>query len=329
MKGTSVAHRLTGCPLCGSGRLRARPVPQVWTSDVAFREHRGSYGVSRCRGCSFEFVNPRPNDALLARLYDDASYTYHDPDAALTRGSRAARVLDFVGRYARGRRMLDYGCGAGALLRAAADAGWSATGYDPSGAAVEVCRRQGLVATANLGELPAFGFDAVLLNHVFEHVTDHRQTLEALHRLLGPRGRVFIECPNVRSLRALLSHPWLSRYAGFDERYRAFPIHLSYFSPRTLREVMDKHGFDVERIETWGFGIEELLREPEADPREAAVERELAPKRAREAGLITWALRAGKPFAKAVLRRLILDAGLGENIVVVARASRRWKGPAA
>ena len=160
------------------------------------------------------------------------------------------------------------------------------------------------------------GYDAILLSHVFEHVTDHEQTLASLHELLAPGGRLFIECPNVKSLRARLSHPTLSRHARFDERYRAFPIHLSYFTPKTLTDLLRRCGFDVVESTTWGFGIEELVLPA---PRSPIADRMSTPKLA---GAPERPAHPLKKLAKSVLTKLILEPGLGENIVVVARADR-------
>lgn len=289
-------------------------MPTVWIGEDVFGRHRDAFGITACDGCSFEFVNPRPSDALLGEFYGGMNYTCHDPHATDTVDSRALHALEFMGRQVAGRRLLDFGCGAGVFLRCAVAQGWDATGYDVGGAAIESCRRQGLTVVTELDDIPRGAFDAVLLSHVFEHVTDHRATLAAVARALAPGGRVFIEVPNVKSLRARLSHPLLSRHARFDERYRAFPIHLSYFAPRTLRDVLEQSGFEVVDRVTWGFGIEELVM-PAAS--EAAERPKPAPAASKPAARKP---RPVKKLAKAVLTRLILDTGLGENIMIVARA---------
>jgi SAM-dependent methyltransferase len=310
--------RLHTCPLCGSHELTSGAVPGRWIGEEVFGGYRGTLGLSACAGCGFEFVNPRPNDALLGEFYGGSDYTCHDPQRTDTAGKHTRHVLDFVGRHVEGRRILDFGCGAGVFLRHATDAGWQATGYDLGASAISNCRRQGLDATSDLGALPRGAFDAVVLNHVFEHVSDQVGTLATLHDLLAPEGRLFIECPNVRSLRARLSHPLLSRYANFDERYRAFPIHLSYFSQRTLGRLLETNRFEIEKSVSWAFGIEELLREPASAPRDAARDDGEPTSEARTSRLRSL-MAPIKPVAKAILTRLILEPGLGENLMVVAR----------
>lgn len=321
--------RLLTCPVCGSDDLDARPVPRAWIGEEVFGPYRGQLGLTGCRRCTFEFVNPRPTETLLGRFYGGSTYDCHDPATTDTIDARARHILGFLGDLVPGQRILDFGCGAGVFLRCAKAAGWDATGYDLGDAAIASCRRQDLRVTDQLDELPRAGFDAIVLNHVFEHVPDHGATLATLRELLAPGGRLFLECPNVRSLRARLSHPWLSRAARFDERYRAFPIHLSYFTPRTLADLLARHGFEVERSDTWGYGVDELRREPDRPhgtvPAHRAGEQAAAadardrdrPQARRPSPRDAW--RVAKPYVKRVMRRLVLDTGLGENVVVLAR----------
>jgi SAM-dependent methyltransferase len=320
-----VAVTLSACPVCNAGELRRRAAPYMWIGEDVFGRYRGAFGVSECAACGFEFVNPRPTDAALEAFYGGDDYGCHDPATSDTSNARVSHVLDVAAAHTPGRRLLDYGCGAGLLLRCAEAAGWRATGYDVGGAAIASCRRQGLTVTSDVAELPAGGFDAIVVHHVLEHVTDAAGTLEMLRDRLAPGGCLVIECPNVGSLRARMSYPTLSRYARFDERYRAFPIHLSYFTPRTLSELLARHGFAVERTATLGYGVDELLRDPSwstpgaspatvtATPSEAAPRTPRTPRTRRRTPL--------RRLAGQVLKRLILDTGLGENVMVVARRS--------
>jgi hypothetical protein len=138
---------------------------------------------------------------------------------------------------------------------------------------------------------------------------------------------VFIEVPNVGSLRARLSCPILSRRFGVDERHRAFPIHLSYFSPRTLGVLLRRAGWEVERRFTLGLGVEELFCRAEkaapATPRPVPAD---APRPtsapARRSG---GRLRVLKGAVKA----MILGTGLGENLCVLARPVSPAPAPAA
>lgn len=66
-------------------------------------------------------------------------------------------------------------------------------------------------------DLKPGSFDVIFMNHVLEHIEEPVGLLESLRGLLAPQGRLFIEVPNVRSLRARLSMPTLSRKCGFNK----------------------------------------------------------------------------------------------------------------
>ena len=309
--------------MCGGRELRPRVAPRSWVGERDFGSLRGSLGVSCCAACGFVFVNPRPGAPLLEAFYGGPDYAFHDPCAIASGEPRGLEVLGLLARRLAGRRLLDFGCGAGMLLRCAARSGWVATGFDVAAPAVQACRLQGLDATADLASLPPAGFDAVVLHHVLEHLSEPRQALGAVRALLAPGGRLFVEVPNVRSLRARLSPPLLVRHARFDERFRAFPIHLSYFDPRTLSRLLAAEGFLVEAGTTRGAGLDVLLREPEPGAAAASTAGATVPGAAlaTRPGLLERLVRAAKPVAKPLLRRLLLERGLGENVVVLARVS--------
>ncbi|MBS1857965.1 MAG: class I SAM-dependent methyltransferase [Acidobacteria bacterium] len=110
-------------------------------------------------------------------------------------------VLDFARRYARehpGARILDYGCGAGALVDAGIAAGLDIRGADVFYAGAETRPRGGAIHEMRGGVLPfadaAFGL--VVNNQVMEHVEDLDATLREIHRVLGPGGLVLSVFPS-------------------------------------------------------------------------------------------------------------------------------------
>jgi hypothetical protein len=114
----------------------------------------------------------------------------------------------------------------------------------------------------------------------------------------------------VASLRARLSIPWLSGRFGLDERHRAFPIHLFYFEPRTLKRMVARAGFEVTALETYGIGLDELFYQEgtsscERIPSSSRAERKLS-----------------EPIRRT-LKRVLFELALGENVLAVcaARAS--------
>ena len=308
-------QNLAACPACDGRHLEPLPLPGRWIGASVFDPYRDRLGLCRCDDCGLVFVNPRPAAALLDRFYQGDDYGCHLENRSDEAEETAASQLDAVTEFVPpGGRFLDFGCGGGYLLRNAIARGWRATGYDVGARAIASCRAQGLPVTDDLASLPDRAFDAIYLSHVFEHVAEPGPLVEGLRRLLAPGGRVLIEVPNARSLRARLSLPALSRRTGVDERYRAFPIHLFYYSAPSLRTMLERHGLDVVAHTTRGFGLDELIFD-ELD--------EVQPTPTDAAPTAAPTARGPRSRARQLARAMFLGTGLGENLFFAAtRASR-------
>ena len=104
-----------------------------------------------------------------------------------------------------GDRVLDYGCGDGALLgalhRGAGRRHYDLHGFDPNTLAVELASAalpaNGVQATihGSLASLPAGHFDRVICTEVIEHASDPDALLRELTRVLKPGGRAVVSTP--------------------------------------------------------------------------------------------------------------------------------------
>jgi 2-polyprenyl-3-methyl-5-hydroxy-6-metoxy-1,4-benzoquinol methylase len=309
MKNSTDVISIDACPTCHCRRHEPLPTPGRWIGREVFERQRDRIGLARCTNCGLVFVNPRPAEPLLAEFYGGRTYECHRPNDAGWVRDKANVLLGRVRQHVpRAQRLLDYGCGGGFLLRQALRSGFDAIGLDIGTEARRTCAEQGFRVVADPSELAPGSFDAIVMHHVFEHVPDPRRTLAALQPLLSERGKVLIEVPNVASLRARLSLPWPSQYLGVDERYRAFPIHLWYFEPRTLRRLLDDAGFRVTALETYGIGLDELFFREEESSEPSA------PKDSRPArGVVSDAVRGW-------VKRALYDASLGENLLAIGVA---------
>lgn len=304
------------CPICGLREFRQLSIPGNPIGRPIFGPYLHQFGICRCV-CGLDFVNPRPSTELLNRFYGSRIYDCHKMNQSSEADRHAQALLNSIagqGPYSSDKRLLDFGCGGGYFLAHAAKAGWTATGFDIGEAAIETCHRNQLVATSQFTDLASSSFDVVVLNHVFEHIEEPVELLRSLRTLLNQQGKLFIEVPNVHSARARLSYPLLSRKCRFDERYRAFPIHLWYFSPPTITRLLQNSGFEPVLVTTIGMGLEELIRRE-------------TPEDYRPLPIAGSAQRlAGQGDHKSLLQRtkdliktLFYGWGLGENVLVGAR----------
>lgn len=111
-------------------------------------------------------------------------------------------LLSLLGDSLRGR-LLDVGCGTGAMLAAAAARGMDTAGLDISDVAVAQARERSPGSELHVGvaeRLPFAdgGFDVVSCVGSLEHVTDPAVALREMRRVCRPDGRLLIIVPNSR-----------------------------------------------------------------------------------------------------------------------------------
>ncbi len=153
--------------------------------------------------------------------------------------------------------VLDVGCGAGAF-GAGLKAEWNRQGrtlavwgveLDTAAAAraAEVLDRV-IVGDAGvvLADLPAGGFDTVILNDILEHVVEPEALLRSLRPLLTTDGCVVASLPNVRHFPNVVNLVIHGRWDYTDEGILD-RTHLRFFTRSSMVDLFTGCGFAVER----------------------------------------------------------------------------------
>lgn len=266
------------CNLCGA---TAR-TPQREVID-----HLGGDGkifqLVKCGSCGLIYVDPRPPDEQLYRYYGQEYYPaapaasqaglarrlYQAVESALRHGvygypgasgpawTRSRPLLSLekllfwlIGRdtnlipFVSGGRLLDVGCGTGEALAAFRDLGWRVSGVEPSEYGAKHAREvHGIdVFTGDLlsAQLEPASFDVICFSNTLEHMSDPMAILRETYRLLAPGGLVVVRVPNADSLEI--------RFFGSEWFAWEAPRHLYHFDSATLRQILAKTGFMVEKI---------------------------------------------------------------------------------
>ncbi len=148
-----------------------------------------------------------------------------------------------------GERVLDLGCGDGALTEKLVEAGCIVTGVDASAEQVEAARARGLDARVEQVEHLPFdgGFDAVFSNAVLHWVHDQHAALTGVARALEPGGRFVGEMGGAGNVKLIVSALMtaLSR-RGIDGE----ALNPWYFpTPDDYRRRLEAVGFAVTDID--------------------------------------------------------------------------------
>jgi len=251
MKNENASRR---CPVCDHDQTR-----------LLFHARRAPGPIVRCQHCDLVFVSPVQNGhsiiwdgpvcapaskALTSADLGDIAGCWElgllpaKADELSALRLNAADVLDRIEQFVTPPgNLLDFGCGWGFFLGCASERNWQPHGLEPlPGHAVHARARFGAtVVTDTLREdtFPSDFFDAITALQVFEHLPNPSGDLAQLHRMLKPGAVILIEVPRIDT--------WTVRLLG--RRHRHFvPDHLNFFSGRTLRLLLETHGFHVSSV---------------------------------------------------------------------------------
>ncbi|RYH36654.1 MAG: class I SAM-dependent methyltransferase [Alcaligenaceae bacterium] len=221
------------CPLCGADDF-----------DVLATTDRHLLGLRTvgCTTCGLLQTNPRPDAAALKVFYEQHYRNVYQgvakPDASYVANYRKDTRLRYTANYlldALDLRddsiLLDYGCGEGSLFAALRASGFRGklAGVEPN---PEFARYAAALGNADVkAELSSFNrLDAVVLNHVLEHLVDPIGVLAEIRCRLVKGGLLYVDVPDA------------DRYESVSDLHLA---HVLHFTSRTLRTTLKAAGFDI------------------------------------------------------------------------------------
>ena len=197
------------------------------------------YRLVRCRKCGLVRSDPAADQASLSELYVRSSFDYGPevPNLRRTYGRYLARAR----ARARGRSLLEIGCGNGFMLEEALAQGYEEVrGVEPSLKAIEAAApavKARIVADIMRPGLFEQGeFDTVCLFQVFDHLPEPGAFLDEVRAVMSHGGVLLCFNHNVGAAS--------SRMLG--EKSPIVDIeHCYLYSPLTMKVILEKHGFDV------------------------------------------------------------------------------------
>ena len=241
------------CNLCGSDDAKV-----LFGKRDKFGIGEDEFNVVECQRCGLLYINPRPTPQEMGRFYPE-TYSWRETleaGSSVTRFFRSmekgyryhllkgevAKVKRYTGRAA--GKVLDVGCGTGDRLDVFRDDGFETFGVETSDSADYA--EQFMKLRVFKGDLlsacfPDRFFDIITLYHVLEHTHDPSEVCREIRRILKEDGFLVIQVPNAESLQFRL---FGERWAGFE-----VPRHLTYFGTKTLRQLLQRAGFEVLEVD--------------------------------------------------------------------------------
>lgn len=239
------------CKLCGGA---SRRLLHRWPVGDAWNPASIELSVWRCDACRLVCLDPVPS----AHQLPDAGDWWGRKRGRRRRwrwikrireslrravlGSTVEQIVRATQRVVPRGRVLDVGCGDGAVLAIAERYYADVVGIEPSPLGVAKCRERGLKVIHSTFEdvqLEPESIDCILMDAVIEHVADPRIFLAKANRLLRPGGVVVLRTPKFGGP-AYRMHG--RAWNGFRHGYHTF-----LFDGRTLGAVLEKTGFEVMR----------------------------------------------------------------------------------
>ncbi len=248
-------HQLTNCPVCN-----ATTIGSFIKTTAQMHSDREMFNFDQCAECKLVFVNPRVPVDELKNYYTSYYLPYRGAKAwgkfeKLVENSQQKLDLKRVKRVKDSHTLssesliLDVGCGQPSFLKACkqelncqtlgidfSNEGWKDQSAHFDGLDLRVAEIKDL----QRGLQP----DVITMWHYLEHDYTPLENLSYLKSISKPSTTLIIEIPNFESTsRRKYGENW----AGWHT-----PRHISLFSPQNVELLLQKSGWKVSKLLTYG-----------------------------------------------------------------------------
>jgi 2-polyprenyl-3-methyl-5-hydroxy-6-metoxy-1,4-benzoquinol methylase len=250
---------LNECNICSNQRL-----------NIIDKDHN----LCQCENCKFVFSNPRPVLSEIVEFYSKSSQ-YGDWLCEIdSREILWKRRLDKLIKTTNSGTLIDIGAGIGQFLKYANSYFSKCFGTEVSDVAITIAKERYNIELLR-GSIEEIDFqnqrfDNISMFHVLEHVHNPKAVLELCHNLLNNDGAVIIAVPNeidcwksklgyIKKIKYLIRRKFRANTRIEQNTFSigkwGIPkivldgslseIHLSYFTPQTLKLLLEECSFKI------------------------------------------------------------------------------------
>ncbi|NVO03979.1 MAG: class I SAM-dependent methyltransferase [Bacteroidetes bacterium] len=227
------------CLICNSNIIKELP------------RYRSNYLV-KCKSCGFVFCNKIPEIDELKNHYN--GYPRNTDISSITI-KRYHELLNVFEKYRFSNNILDIGCGDGHFLVVAKERNWNVYGTEYTNEAIKICRAKKIEVSKGILDVNNYdqiNFDVITSFEVIEHINNPVEEVININKLLRIGGAFYFTTPNFNSLnRSILKNEW---------SVIEFPEHLSYYTRKTISELLKKNNFEKKFFQVSGFSFSQLLK---------------------------------------------------------------------
>ncbi len=225
---------LSKCIICDSAHLKVMPA-----YSLAF--------LVKCQDCGIVFGKKHPSTEELTAHY--TNYPRYQSLSPITE-KRYNELLDRFESLRKNNNIIDLGCSNGLFLECAKKRGWNVYGTEYAQESIDYCAKKDIKVFKS-DDLPEefykLQFDVITSFEVIEHINNPNTEMTFIRKILRSGGAFYVTTPNFNSIsRLLLKEKW---------NVIEYPEHLTYYTARTLTNLMKKYEFKKEFCVTTGVSL--------------------------------------------------------------------------
>lgn len=243
-----------GCSICKSEDQDELFAETLEASEWTLNNTK--YGYQACRNCGFIQCKPLPPEGDLIDFYRyNYAYEWFQSNSPYKK-MQAKHRLYKIRKHLKGvRKLLDFGCGHGFFVEAAAEKDLQSYGFDIGVEKIISSKGYHIVNKNSFSEYHENGFDLITAWHVIEHMRDVNRVISELKDSLNHNGKIVIAVPNTGSLGFRM---FRQKWGWIQQPY----VHINHFNYENLSQLLNNHNFEVISIsttDTWDQNLYDLL----------------------------------------------------------------------